>query len=93
MNILIKATKDNQELLFKNFLDCLRYFLANGDEKASKKDVNYSKYHSAFIRSNYKCFFEFALVEKVEAEKIEAFKHNDKLYAKDCILLIPYSCV
>lgn len=93
MTSFIKSTKDNQELYFKNFLDCLRYFLADGNEKATKKDVNYSKHHAAFIRSNYRFFFEFALVEKVEAKKIEAFQYNHRLYAKNGLLLIPYSSV
>lgn len=89
---MIKATKDNQEFYFKNFLDCLRYFLANGNKRATKKDVNYSKYQAAFIRSKYKHQFEFALVEKIEAKKVDAFRHQQTLFAlNNELLLVPFS--
>lgn len=61
MKRLIKATKDNQELYFHTFLDCLIYFEA----VESSDDGQYQRYYSAFRRSKFKKQFDFATVERV----------------------------
>lgn len=89
---MIRATTtDNQEFYFKNFLDCLRYFVANGNERATKKDVNYSKHHASFIRANFKYQFTFAFVEKVEGDKLVIYRIKKKLFIKKGLLLVPFS--
>ena len=61
MKRFIKSTKDNQELYFHTFLDCLIYF---GVVKNSN-DSKYQTYYSAFRRSKFKKEFDFATVERV----------------------------
>lgn len=87
---IIRVTKDNQVMYFKTLLDCLRYFLADGDEKATKEDVNYSSHYSAFSRSKFKHSFDFGTVEKINAEKLEIYKIRRKLFVKNKLLLVPF---
>ena len=61
MKRFIKSTKDNQELYFKTFLDCLIHFGA----VKSRKDSKYNTYYSAFYRSDFNKQFDFATVERV----------------------------
>tara|TARA_R110000823_G_scaffold284233_1_gene402315 strand:- start:168 stop:368 length:201 start_codon:yes stop_codon:yes gene_type:complete len=61
MKRFIKSTKDNQDLYFCTFLDCLLYF---GAVKNSK-DGQYQRYYAAFRRLGFKKDFDFAKVERV----------------------------
>lgn len=61
MKRFIKSTKDNQELYFHTFLDCLIYFEA----VESYDDSKYQTYYSAFRRSDFNKQFDFATVERV----------------------------
>lgn len=49
MTRFIKSIKDNQELYFHTFLDCLIYFEA----VESSDDSKYQTYYSAFRRSGH----------------------------------------
>ena len=61
MKRFIKSTKDNQEMYFHTFLDCLLHF---GMVKDSD-DGQYQRYYAAFRRSKFKKEFDFATVERV----------------------------
>jgi hypothetical protein len=61
MKRFVKSTKDNQDLYFHTFLDCLIYF----GVVESRKDSKYDTYYSAFRRSDFKHKFNFANVERI----------------------------